>query len=200
MQQRSDSLQQEVERAEGFVMKKILPYIIVLLVGAVIGWLCRPKRIERVVDIQRDTITKIDTHIIEKPVLVEKRVTDTMYYAVHDTTRVKDTLYVALPREEKTYQGEDYLAKISGFQPSLDYIETYPKTTYITEIQTKYKAFPNHLALGVEASYISTLSIPIYLEYGRMLHKNAEIYARVMRDLKLDQTGVLIGTRYQFGW
>lgn len=181
-------------------MKKIIPYLIILLVGAVIGWLCRPKRIERVVDIQRDTITKIDTHIIEKPVLVEKRVVDTMYHAVRDTIRINDTLYVVLPREEKTYQGEDYLAKISGFQPSLDYIETYPKTTYITEIQTKYKAFPNRLALGVEASYVSTLSIPIYLEYGRMLHENVEIYGRVLRDMRIDQTGVAIGTRIQFGW
>lgn len=180
--------------------KEIIIGALLLVLGFVIGILCRPHRIERVVDIQRDTTFIVDTHIIEKPVLVEKRVTDTMYYAVHDTTRVKDTLYVALPREEKTYQGEDYLARISGFQPSLDYIETYPKTTYITEIQTKYKAFPNRLALGVEASYISTFSIPLYLEYGRMLHKNIEIYARVMRDVKIDQTGVLIGTRYQFGW
>ena len=181
-------------------MKRYIPYVLILVVGIVIGILCRPKRIERVVDIQRDTITKIDTHIIEKPVLVEKRVTDTMYYEVHDTTRVKDTLYVALPREEKTYQGEDYLAKISGFQPSLDYIETYPKTTYITEIQTKYKAFPNRLALGVEASYISTLSIPIYLEYGRMLHKNVEIYGQAFYDLPLRQWGAGIGIKAGVEW
>lgn len=180
--------------------KEIIIGALLLILGIVIGFLCRPHRIERVVDIQRDTTFVIDTHVIEKPVLVEKRVTDTMYYAVHDTTRVKDTLYVALPREEKTYQGEDYLARISGFQPSLDYIETYPKTTYITEIQTKYKAFPNRLALGVEASYISTFSIPIYLEYGRMLHENVEIYGRVMRDMRMDMTGAAIGTRIQFGW
>ena len=182
------------------MMKKYIPYVLVLVVGIVIGLLCRPHRIERVVDIQRDTTFIVDTHIIEKPVLVEKRVTDTMYYAVHDTTRVKDTLYVALPREEKTYKGEDYLARISGFQPNLDYIETYPKTTTITEIQTRYRLFPNRLSLGAEVGYMTALSVPVYLEYGRMLNDNIEVYGRVMRDMRLDMTGVSMGTRINIGW
>jgi hypothetical protein len=182
--------------------KNIIIGALLLILGFVIGIICKPRRIERVVDIQRDTITKIDTHVIEKPVLKETRVVDTAYVAieVHDTTTINDTLYMRLEFETKTYQGEDYLAKVSGYNPSLYYIETYPKTTSITEIQTKYKAFPNRLALGVEASYISTLSIPIYLEYGRMLHENVEVYARVMRDIRLDMTGASIGTRIQFGW
>ena len=179
-------------------MKKIIPYLIVLLVGAVIGWLCRPNRMERIVDIQRDTITKIDTHIIEKPIVVEKRVVDTMYYAVHDTTRINDTLYVALPREEKTYKGEDYLARVSGYMPSLDYIETYPKTTVITNTQSV--TMRNTLSLGIEAGYCNTLSIPIYLEYERMLHKNVGIYGDLFYDLRCSQFGVLVGTNIQFGW
>lgn len=178
--------------------KEIIIGVLLLILGFVIGILCRPHRIERVVDIQRDTTFIRDTHIIEKPVLVEKRVTDTMYYAVHDTTRVKDTLYVALPREEKTYKGEDYLARVSGYMPSLDYIETYPKTTIITNTQSVTKR--NTLSLGIEASYCNALSIPIYLEYERMLHKNMGIYGDLFYDLRCSQFGALLGTNILFGW
>jgi hypothetical protein len=180
--------------------RSIIIGALLLIIGFVIGLLCRSKSIERVVDIQRDTTIIVDTHIIEKPVLVEKRVTDTMYYAVHDTTRVKDTLYVALPREEKTYQGEDYLARISGFQPNLDYIETYPKTTTITEIITQTVTNRNTLGVGIEVGYMTALSVPIYLEYGRMLNDNIEVYGRVMRDMRLDMTGVSMGARINIGW
>lgn len=183
-------------------MKKTLTYIIVLLVGAVIGWLCRPKHIERVVDIQRDTITKIDTHVVEKPVLKEKRVTDTVFVAieVHDTTTINDTLYMRLEFETKTYQGEDYLAKVSGYNPSLYYIETYPKTKVIKESVTQSVTNRNTLGVGIEVGYMTALSVPIYLEYGRMLNDNIEVYGRVMRDIRLDMTGASIGTRIQFGW
>ena len=171
-----------------------------LILGFVIGILCRPHRIERVMDIQRDTTFIVDTHFIEKPVLVEKRVTDTMYYAVHDTTRVKDTLYVALPREEKTYQGEDYLARISGFQPSLDYIETYPKTTTITETITQSVTNRNALGVGFEMNYINSSYIPIYLEYSYLLHKNVEFYARLLYDLPSHEVGVGLGAKVSIEW
>ena len=158
--------------------KDIIIGALLLIIGAAIGWFCRPKHIEKVVDIQRDTITKIDTHIIEKPILIERTVKDSLLVQVHDTIRINDTIFVVLPIENKIYKGEDYLAEISGYKPNLERIEVYPKTTTIKEIVYQPVTKCNRLALGVEASYISTLSIPIYLEYGRMLHKNVEIYAK----------------------
>ena len=181
-------------------MKKYIPYILVLVVGFVIGILCRPHRIERVVDIQRDTTFVVDTHIIEKPILIERTYYDSLYVAVRDTIRIKDSIFVALPIENKIYKGEDYLAEISGYKAVLERIEVYPKTTTIREVIPQMVTPSNRLVLGVEASYINTLSIPIYLEYGRMLHENVEIYGRVMRDMRLDMTGASIGTRIQFGW
>lgn len=182
-------------------MKKTIIYgMLLLALGFVIGLLCRPKRIEKVVDIQRDTITKIDTHIVEKPVLVERTVRDSRLVQVRDTIRINDTIYVALPIENKIYKGEDYLAEISGYKAVLERIEVYPKATTIREVVPQMVSPANRLALGVEATYINTLSIPIYLEYGRMLHENVEIYGRVLRDMRIDQTGVAIGTRIQFGW
>lgn len=180
-------------------MKKIIPHIIVLLVGAVIGWLCRPNRMERIVDIQRDTIVKIDTHVIEKPIVVEKRVVDTMYCAVHDTTRINDTLYVALPREVKVYSGDDYYAEVSGYRPNLDYLEVYPKTTTITQTITD-RVSKNFVSAGIEAQYINSFALPIYAEYERMVHPNVDIYCRGMYDLHTKMFGVGGGARFRFGW
>lgn len=181
-------------------MKKYIPYILVLLVGFVIGILCRPHRIERVVDIQRDTTILIDTHIVEKPVLVEKYTQDSLLVAVHDTTIVNDTIFVALPMEKKIYKGEDYLAEISGYKPNLDRIVVYPKTTTIKETTTQTVTNRHALALGLEANYINSPYIPIYLEYERMFHRNASFYARVLYDIPSRSYGFGLGAKVSIGW
>ena len=181
-------------------MKKYIPYILVLVVGFVIGILCRPHRIERVVDIQRDTTILIDTHIVEKPVLVEKYIQDSLLVAIHDTTIINDTIFVALPMEKKIYKGEDYLAEISGYKANLDRIEVYPKTTTITETTSQTVTNRNALALGLEANYINSPYIPIYLEYERMLHKNASFYARVLYDIPSKSYGFGLGAKFSIGW
>ena len=180
--------------------KDIIIGALLLIIGAAIGWFCRPKHIEKVVDIQRDTITKIDTHIIEKPILIERTVKDSLLVQVHDTIRINDTIFVVLPIENKIYKGEDYLAEISGYKPNLERIEVYPKTTTIKEIVYQPVTKCNRLALGVEASYISTLSIPIYLEYGRMLHKNVGIYGQLQYDLQTRLFGFGLGAKVSIGW
>ena len=182
--------------------KEIIIGALLLILGFVIGILCKPRRIERVVDIQRDTITKIDTHVIEKPVLKETRVVDTAYVAieVHDTTTINDTLYMRLEFETKTYKGENYLAKVSGYNPSLYYIEVYTKTKVIKESVGQSVTSRNTLSFGIEPSYLNTLSIPIYLEYGRMLHKNIEIYGQIAYDLPSKTFGAGIGIKAGIQW
>lgn len=83
-----------------------------------------------------DSLVVRDTHVIEKPVLVEQTRKETLLVQVHDTIRIKDTLYISLPQETKTYKGEDYCAEVSGYQPSLDRIEVYPKTVVISKTET----------------------------------------------------------------
>lgn len=179
-------------------MKRILPYIIVLLVGAVIGWLCRPNSTERIIDIQRDTIVKIDTHIIEKPVVVQTYIKDSMLIEVRDTIRIKDSIYVALPREVKVYAGDDYYAEVSGYRPNLDYLEVYPKTTTITQTQSVTRC--NALALGAELQYYGNTYIPIYLEYSHLLHRNVEMFGKILYDLPSQRMGVGMGVKLQVGW
>lgn len=181
-------------------MKRIIPYIIVLAVGVVLGLIFRPDHIREVTKMitKVDTLVIRDTHIIEKPVLVERKVTDTMLVAVNDTTIVNDTVFVALPRESRFYKGEEYLAEISGYKPSLDRIEVYPKTVVISKKETTTKR--NSLALGMEVAYSTIPYIPIYLEYGRMLQPNVEFYGKIFYDMPRFNPGVGVGIRTKIGW
>lgn len=166
-----------------------------------IGWLFRPSKTETIIETQVDTLVRVDTHIIEKPVMVEKRIKDTVYVAVqvHDTTTINDTLYMKLAFETKTYKGEDYLAKVAGYNPSLYYIEVYPKTVTITQTQSVTNR--HALALGFEMQYYrDNPYIPIYLEYSYLLHKNFGMYGKLLYDIPTQSIGVGLGIKAQIGW
>lgn len=181
-------------------MKKILPFVIILIVGIVIGWLCRQSFIRPETIIQRDTLVRVDTVKESYPVPVRNEIVDTLRIVVRDTIRVKDTLYVNLPLEKKLYASSEYYAEVSGYRPSLDYIEVYPKTKIVKEYISQPATNRNTLSFGIEPSYLNTLSIPIYLEYGRMLHKNVEIYGQIAYDLPSKTFGAGIGAKVSVGW
>ena len=179
-------------------MKDILTYILMLLVGVGIGLLCRQRHYEEKVLSQVDTLVVVDTHIIEKPVLVERTIKDSLLVYITDTIHIKDSIFVPIPIEKKIYKGEDYLAEISGYKAFLERIEVYPKTTTITQIQSVTKC--NTLSLGFEMQYNGYASIPIYLEYSHLLHKNVEMFANISYDVPTKQMGVGMGMQIQFGW
>lgn len=184
-------------------MRELATYLLVLLAGVVIGCAVgysrneHPQKTETTV--QTDTLILRDTVQVEKPVVVRKKITDTLLVEVHDTLRVNDTLYVTLPRELKVYSSDEYYAEISGYRPSLDYIEVYQKTTTISKTET-VKEKKNSIAFGVEAGWCITPSVPIYLEYSRSLHKNVELNAGVFRDLVLNENGFKVGINAHIGW
>lgn len=78
-----------------------------------------------------DTIIKTDTIFIERPVPVERVVVryDTLTFVERQT----DTLYIEVPIEQVVYEDSTYRAQVSGWHPSLDWIEIYQKTQIITE-------------------------------------------------------------------
>lgn len=149
-------------------------------------------------EVQKDSIVRIDTHIVEKPILVERTRKETLWVAVHDTTHIKDSVFVPIPIEKKTYKGEDYLAEISGYNATLERIEVYPKTTTITKVQSVSKT--NQLAIGAEIQYNGTPYIPIYLEYSHLLHKNFKMFAKVSYDIPTQLVGAGMGMQVQIGW
>lgn len=79
-----------------------------------------------------DTLRIRDTVLVDKPVPVEVRVVDTMLVAVTDTIRLSDTVYLRIPREIKQYEDSLFRAQVSGYRPSLDWIEVYPQTEVVT--------------------------------------------------------------------
>lgn len=179
---------------------KIHHIIIALIVGIVIGWLCRPNRVERVVDIQRDTLIYRDTVREYYPVEVTKETTNTIEVAVRDTIVKNDTLYVRLPLEKRVYKGEDYYAEVCGYDPRLTRLEVYPKTTSITNTE-RVKYHPkNRLSAGAEVHYFGTAYAPLYIEYERMLHKNVGIYGRFLYDVPNNIKGVGVGVEFTIGW
>ena len=181
-------------------MKKILPFVIILIVGIVIGWLCRQSCIRPQTIIQRDTLVRVDTVKESYPVSIREEIVDTLRILVRDTIRVKDTLYMNLPLEKKLYASSEYYAEVSGYRPNLDYIEVYPKTKIVKEYVSQSATSRNTLSFGIEPSYMNTLSIPIYLEYGRMLHKNVEIYGQIAYDLPSKTFGAGIGIKAGIQW
>ena len=84
----------------------------------------------------RDTLEVRDTQAFEKPDFVDRKSKEPSLVAVRDTLRIKDTLYIPLPMETKIYKSDEYYAEVSGYKPSLDRIEVYPKTMVISKTET----------------------------------------------------------------
>lgn len=184
--------------------KNIIIGALLLVVGIVTGWLCRGYHFRDTAEVvvQPDTVVVFDTVEIEKPILKESKVVETMYVAIRDTVVKNDTTFIALPRESKTYGDERFTAVVSGYKPSLDRLELYIESQTVTKylIPKPEKPKMNFLSAGIEAAYMGAFSMPIYLEYERMLHENVGIYGQVFYDLPSKRYGAGIGLKAQIEW
>lgn len=79
--------------------------------------------------IERETITAIPDTVYRTVALGDK----TVKVVVHDTLCKRDTVTISLPFVQKQYKDSSYSAWISGYEPSLDSIRVFPKTTIIRE-------------------------------------------------------------------
>ena len=180
--------------------KNIIIALSILVAGFVIGLICRPKQYAEATTNERDTTYVTDTHTIEKPVPVTKIIRDTILVPVTDTLRLRDSVFIALPKETKTYKGEEYYAEVSGYRPSLDVIQVYPKTEVISETRREIVRHKNYLSVGTEVGYVNNVYNYTYLQYDRMLHKNLGLYARFIYEIPTCNKGVVVGVKAQIGW
>lgn len=95
-----------------------------------------------------DTTTRTDTVFIDRPEEVVRWRDRVEYLAVTDTIRVEDSVFVSVPIEVRQYADSTYRAQVSGWHPSLDWIEVYARTQTITS--TIVKEAPRW-SLGVTA-------------------------------------------------
>ena len=79
--------------------------------------------------LERDTIISVPDTVYRTVALAEK----TVKVVVHDTLCKTDTVTISLPFVQKQYKDSSYSAWISGYEPSLDSIRVFPKTTIIRE-------------------------------------------------------------------
>lgn len=131
--------------------KSIIIGALLLVIGIVIGWLCRQSFIRPEVITQRDSIVIVDTVRELYPVAIREEIVDSVLVVVRDTIRLRDTLYLNLPLEKRSYKRDDFYAEVTGYNPRLTYIEVYPKTVYVTETLDKgLKRWQFSLDLGVD--------------------------------------------------
>ena len=120
---------------------------------------CNRSQSDTSIEHKADTIRIRDTINIPRPVYITSKIIDTMTVLVQatDTLWLHDTLYINLPREQRTYTDTTYTAWISGYRPQLDSIQIYQRTEYITkEIKTVTK--PKRWGIGLQAGYGVTIS------------------------------------------
>lgn len=106
----------------------------------------------------RDTVevVRIDTVRIAQPVPVVRRVTDTLLIAITDTVTKADTVYMPLRFEALEYRDSTYRAIVSGYRPSLDAIEIYPRERTVTVTQRVEVPVRQRWGIGLTAGYGAT--------------------------------------------
>ena len=192
-------------------MQKIFAYIGAMIVGVVIGCLLPDYHFRDEANIaQRDTIVRYDTMRYSRLELVTNSnalkipkidVPKLAFLDVEkvDTIYKDNVMYLTYPRESYYTKAKDVEIWYSGIDSTIDSLNVVQKTQNIKETQ-QVKVARNSISLGIEASYLTAPSLPIYLEYGRMFHKNVEMYGQIAYDLQSRQWGVGIGVELKFGW
>lgn len=197
-----------------FMKKNIIIGALLLIIGFVIGLLCRPEHFrDEMKMFQTDTIVRFDTIKYSKLELIGKdykldlpkiAVPKLTFLNVEkiDTVYKDNVMYMTYPRENYYTSVKDVEIWYSGIDSTIDSLNVVAKNVVIskTETTTQTIRHSNRLRLGIEANYCSTLSTPIYLEYERMLQRNFGISARFFYDLPTRMYGVGIGVNVQVGW
>ena len=195
-------------------MKNIIIGALLLIIGVVMGILCRPDHLrDEVKMVQTDTIFRFDTIKYSKLELIGKdykldlpkiAVPNFTFLSVEkiDTVYKDKVMYMTYPRENYYTSVKDVEIWYSGIDSTIDSLNVVAKNVVIskTETTTQTVTKRHSFTLGIEASYCSALSIPIYLEYERMLQRNIGINAGLFYDLRLRQYGVSVGLNVQVGW
>ena len=157
------------------LIKSFLGIVLVVAVSFLIGCRYGRKTARKPVDLRVvwDTteVVRHDTIVREKPVYVASYIHDTV--RTYFTTIEQDTVLVDVPIERKVYHEDSlYHAVVSGprcgnYEPSLDSLIIWPKTTTITireKVKTPAPRFSFGAALG--PSVLATPSGQVHAGLG----------------------------------
>lgn len=143
---------------------KIILILAIMAVGCYAMGYIRARRhyldAEKIVHV--DTLIRCDTIRVESPVEIRyEKLTETLILPKVDTLRLRDTVYLVVDKEIKEYRDSLYYIKVSGYQPNLEYVEVYPRTTTISKTETVTQK-PGPWRCGVDVG----------LDYGWMWKKS----------------------------
>lgn len=145
--------------ADGFLcMRKTIIYLLALMtltaMSAFLGWRSGFRYAVRhlVPEAKTDTIIRRDTVTYATPIPILTTIVDTILVAYPDIVTIHDTVFAQLTVERKRYAGGDYRAVVSGYRPSLDTIQVFPKTVTVTET-VRIPVKRSRWAVGVQAGY-----------------------------------------------
>lgn len=121
----------------------VLGVLLLCFMSFLFGKTCKKKEI--IHDIEIDTIIQpipvpqyiVDVGEVEIPFPMD---------AIVKKDTIKDTVYINIPIQRKTYQTDDYRAVISGYRPNLDTMTIYHKREIIYEKSRRW-------GLGITAGY-----------------------------------------------
>lgn len=123
----------------------VLGVLLLCFISFLFGKTCKKK------EIIHDIETVIDTII--QPIPVPQYIVDVGEVeipfpmdAIVKKDTIKDTVYINIPIQRKTYQTDDYRAVISGYRPNLDTMTIYHKREIIYEKSRRW-------GLGITAGY-----------------------------------------------
>ena len=119
-----------------------------------------------------------------------------------DTIYQDNVKYVTMPREYFYTKTKDVEIWHSGVQSTIDSLNVFRKSAQITESQTIGRKAKGHsIGVGIEANYMGEhASIPVYLEYERMIRPWISVYASVGYDLLSQQYGAGLGGKINLSW
>ena len=163
--------------------------------------------------VTRDTMwlhdTVPDIAPVPKDSLQIKWLTRWLPLVRHDTTEqlvevmewLHDTVAVEVPITSKHYNGKNYDAYVSGFEPSLDSIFVYNETMVVTETIVKSKP-PNKWEMNVVAGIDYNTSLKDYTPYavGELMYKPSRLQLGVQGGVirNGDRTEPIIGGKIRF--
>lgn len=123
--------------------RHVLGVLLLCFISFLFGKTCKKQEI--IHDIEIDTIIQpipvpqyiVDVGEVEIPFPMD---------AIVKKDTIKDTVYINIPIQRKTYQTDDYRAVISGYRPNLDTMTIYHKREIIYEKSRRW-------GLGITAGY-----------------------------------------------
>lgn len=154
------------------------------------------------------SVVQVDTNKDVKPVHDTMYLDKPVYYPVYVEGEpaepqiiYRDSVhYVLLDRTFKEYRTEDYFARVSGVEPSLDFIETYNKTvTNTVYVPRDVPRKPDFLELDARIVYNGIPMAPVTANIGHA-YGPLEVYAGGGYDFLQKKALVQVGGRVRIGW